>query len=240
MVLNKSVISGKEKSFFRKSLSFLEIVLYLILWVIFLKFFILDFYLVAGNSMFPTLNKGDRILISRVNYSFGMPSEYFNGMEFKYKNIRNNDVIIFDNYAAYRSNKFIVKRVIAQSGDSLHIMFTSNGPEYSHLDIYNDFNFKIPAKGTTVKLNRNNLKFYKKLLIEEKNKIETEKNKIFINGNELDEYTFKNNYYFVTGDNYTNSMDSRHYGLVPESAVIGKPLLILSSNEPGYSFKWIY
>ena len=233
-------ISGKDLRSFRKIISFFEIVLYILIWVIFLKFFILDFYKVSGNSMFPTLYKGDLILISRVNYFFGMPAEFFNEMQIFYKDIDKNDAIVFENYASFHNDAFLVKRVAAKSGDSIRVNTTPDGLEYSHLDIYNDYNFIIPGKDTTISLNPRNFKLYRRLLLEENNKIEIKENKIYLNGKETDKYKFKYDYFFVLGDNYTNSLDSRHYGLVPNMAVIGKPIIVMSSKIDGQDLRWIY
>jgi len=42
-------------------------------------------------------------------------------------------------------------------------------------------------------------------------------------------YTFQNNYYFVLGDNRNFSIDSRHFGPIPESAIIGEAKYVLFS-----------
>ncbi len=40
--------------------------------------------------------------------------------------------------------------------------------------------------------------------------------------------------FFVLGDNRDNSLDSRYFGFVDRSGIIGKPVLIYYSAEPGH------
>ncbi|CAA9203700.1 hypothetical protein FLA105534_04880 [Flavobacterium bizetiae] len=85
----------------------------------------------------------------------------------------------------------------------------------------------IPQKGKTVKLDLKSLPFYKRIIEEyEKNTLKVHGNEIIINGKVSNSYTFKQDYYWMMGDNRQNSLDARFWGYVPFDHVIGKPVFI--------------
>ncbi len=93
----------------------------------------------------------------------------------------------------------------------------------------------IPKKGATVKLDKKSLPFYKRVIAEyENNDLKVNGDDILINGKKADSYTFKQDYYWMMGDNRQNSLDARYWGYVPFDHVVGKPVFIwLSWNSDG-------
>ncbi|MBW3519382.1 signal peptidase I [Flavobacterium sp. NKUCC04_CG] len=90
----------------------------------------------------------------------------------------------------------------------------------------------IPYKGEVVKLNSETLPFYKQIIKDyENNSLETHGENILINGQPATEYTIKQDYYFMMGDNRHNSEDSRYWGFVPEDHIVGKPVFVWMSLD---------
>jgi len=90
----------------------------------------------------------------------------------------------------------------------------------------------IPEAGKTIKIDTFNLPLYRRIIdVYENNNLKVENGKIYINGKETNEYTFKMNYYLMMGDNRSNSADSRYWGLVPEDHIVGKPIFIWMSMD---------
>ena len=112
---------------------------------------------------------------------------------------------------------------------------TSYFPNNIRFD-WNEDNFGpiiIPKRNTTVDLTKNNLPIYKKIIREyEKNELTLDLNgTIRINNIETNSYTFKQDYYWMMGDNRYRSEDSRSWGFVPEDHIVGKPVFIWFSID---------
>ena len=85
----------------------------------------------------------------------------------------------------------------------------------------------IPKAGTTVALDAKSLPFYEQIIKNyENNDLVVNGDAIFINGKKADSYTFKQDYFWLVGDNRHNSLDARYWGYVPFDHVLGKPVMI--------------
>ncbi|MCK5815288.1 MAG: signal peptidase I [Flavobacteriaceae bacterium] len=91
----------------------------------------------------------------------------------------------------------------------------------------------IPKKGTTVALNHQSLPFYKNLIkqYEHNSNVIFNGDDVYIDGEKITEYTFKQDYYWMMGDNRQSSLDARFWGFTPFDHVVGKPVFIWFSWE---------
>ena len=102
----------------------------------------------------------------------------------------------------------------------------------------------VPYKGMNVILNDSTLALYGRTIVNHENvkQIERKADGLFVKGKRIDSYRFKQNYYFMMGDNRHNSQDSRYWGFVPMDHIIGKPKVCLMSFDPHVplwkKFRW--
>jgi len=147
--------------------------------------------------------------------------------------------------AQLKKNKNIDSIVmeVLPKGEAGYNIFPQN--PYYKWNVDNFGPIYIPEEGATVKINAKTIPFYKKIIRDyEKNDVKITGDKVFINGKEADAYTFKQDYYWMMGDNRDHSEDSRAWGYVAEDHIVGKPVFIWMSFDnfdegiSNWKFRW--
>ena len=97
----------------------------------------------------------------------------------------------------------------------------------------------IPGKGQSIELNDTTVSLYHELINwEQRSKLILKKDTVYMNDSIIKWYCFRENYYFVAGDNVGSSQDSRYWGLLPESYIDGKAVLKWKSNDESGKLRW--
>lgn len=95
----------------------------------------------------------------------------------------------------------------------------------------------VPFKGQKITLTSQNWPIYKTIIERyERNSFERQGDTFIINGEKTNTYTIQQNYYFMMGDNRDNSEDSRFWGFVPYSHIIGEASFIYFSWDADRMF----
>jgi signal peptidase I len=185
---------------------------------------------------------------ARPQYSYSVSYDVNTPIDFEYllKDIGATDAAGFKNEA--RDTLFVsalteagANRLKNVPGITSVIRNVSKTPEaqvFPQNNIWNKDNFGpiyIPQAGKTISLTLASLPFYKRLIsVYEGNDLKVVGNDIYINDKIATTYTFKQDYYWMMGDNRHNSEDSRYWGYVPADHIVGKPVLIwMSWNTNG-------
>ncbi|MEM8847225.1 MAG: signal peptidase I [Bacteroidota bacterium] len=108
-------------------------------------------------------------------------------------------------------------------------------PQKPNFYPWNNDNFGpiyLPERGATVKIDYKTIPLYKKIIRDyEYNDVKIDGNTVYINGEVADSYTFKQDYYWMMGDNRDHSEDSRTWGYVPANHIVGKPVFLWMSFD---------
>jgi len=179
-------------------------------------------YVIPSGSMEGTLLTGDHVLVDRTAYADpGALGRHI----MPYRQVQRGDIIVF----AYPEDvrQTYVKRVIGVPGDRIRMengQVIRNGrrlvePYTQHIATYPDNyrdNFPQAATVSTFPHGRDMLEYH------------------VVDG----ELVVPPGMLFALGDNRENSEDSRYWGFVPRTYVIGKPLVVYwSYDAPGEDLK---
>ena len=189
---------------------------------LFILTFLFQNFAIPSSSMASTLLVGDHVLVERVTLAPSSPLASF----LPYGQLHHDEPIVFFRPAANATgdHEILVKRVIGLPGDRIHLrhgVVYRNGialhesyaamPNATNYDSYNDDFPAIPTdQGRDV-------------LASWSIDLPTH-----IQGEDL---VIPPGYYFMMGDNRTNSYDSRYWGLVPQANLIGRPLFVYWSFQ---------
>ena len=185
-------------------------------------------YILGGGQN----EKGELELITKAS---GIPMKVIRGAGLSLREVSNRQRIVplTDEMAENLRGKSAIDSVVKflePAGAKGYNIFPQH-PSYN----WNNDNFGpiyLPKKGDQVNLDLQSLPLYKKIIRDyEGNELSVTGNQISINGTVTKTYTFKQDYYWMMGDNRDHSEDSRTWGYVPENHIVGKPVFIWLSFD---------
>lgn len=207
-----------------------------ILFVFVLRSFIVEPFRIPSGSMLPTLQSGDLILVNKFSYGIRLPILHTEIVPLG--SPERGDVMVF-RYPVDPSVDYI-KRVVGLPGDEvayLNKRLFINGKE-------------VPVKRDGDYFEPDRLSYFAQY-IEKLGEIE---NKILVDRSSRQDlrpvwrFPYRDNcdfradglvckvpagVYFMMGDNRDNSLDSRFWGFVPDSHIVGKAFFIwMNFSEP--------
>jgi len=177
-----------------------------------IRSFIVAPFKIPSSSMIPTLEVGDYIFVLRYPYGLRIP---FTDVQLLPNAPQRGDVVVFD-YPEDRSKDYI-KRIVGLPGDKIRYednRLFINGVEMSVTPLGKRTYFMSDGSVDISGL-------YREQLVEVKHRV-LRKDTSIRNGI----WTVPEGKYFVLGDNRNNSRDSRFWGFVPQSYLVGRAAII--------------
>jgi signal peptidase I len=191
-------LQPKRRSFWRE---FPVLVVAAFLVALLIKTFLLQAFYIPSESMEPTLVEGDRVLVEKVSYRFGDPER--------------GDVVVFERDLRGPEAQGDDDGLLERMGDAVRELFGfPTGTEQ-------DFIKRVVAVGGDVVHGRGGRVFVNDRPIEEP---------YLTDGTEIGDFgpvDIPRGTIFVMGDNRTHSDDSRNYGPIDESQIVGKGLVLI-------------
>ncbi len=176
---------------------------------------------VPTGSMKPTILEGDRIFINKIAYDLKFPFTTWRLAEWDDPNW--GDIVVL---RSPEDGKRLVKRVVGLPGDVIEIRggrLYANGEPASYLRLEQEIVDQIDRELQPAFLFANEV-------------VAGRRHPVMITlgspGTSYEPYTVPESQYFVMGDNRNNSRDSRWFGAVDRSAILGRATAVALSVDP--------
>lgn len=209
----------------RKRKFLLAFVIVLLAVLLVLRLCVFDVVKVPSNSKCP--RAGSTAFIARWSYGYRLP---WNAMKrISYKTAKRNDWVAFNPPVSKEGEKMntsviYVAKVAAMPGDTLWYNNDSGSISLQY-DERNGFTYPltVPKKGSKTLVTGKNIHFYSTTIIRhEPTKASVVNDSLCVSGKMMPSYTFQQDYYWMVSEDPANTADSRTFGFVPHSAIIGR------------------
>ncbi len=189
--------------------------------VLVLRSFLLEPFQIPTGSMIPTLEVGDFILVNK--YAYGVRLPVIGTKILDVDDPQRGEIMVF---IPPHENKYYVKRVIGLPGDTVR---------YENKTLYINGE-EVPKQYVENILIDTNLGGLPGSLYSETIG-GVEHAAQFIDGagsrSPRTTWVVPNGHYFMMGDNRDNSLDSREWGTVSETEIVGKAIAVWMHKDPG-------
>lgn len=207
------------------TLKWLAAALLVIATVVVVRTFCVESYRISTASMQPVLNAGDRILVNKLTQK-GNPGR--------------NRVVLYHSPLLKDSisQPLFVGRCIGMPGDTLQLSgtgFPVSGQQTA------SYSFVVPRKNRPYLLTNASLTACREAILREaSSKAVFRDEKLYVDGREASFFVFRQDYYWILGDNPDKAIDSRHLGLIPADCLVGNAWFCWFSMDGKHVFKPVH
>ena len=208
-------------------------VILFILFCLFIRIAVGELCIVPSGSMEPTLLCGDRVWIDKITYGARFPAKWA-------------DIPVINVFTWIRplremdrNTHWKYRRLPGMGYPEVGDIVVFNSPENMDQLLVKRIT-RIKKENDTLHIRRENYLFLRKLIAEEGNDVRMRNRAVCINGICDSIYRLNRTYYYVEGDNSADSRDSRYFGYIPETLIVGKfNCVLFSVNNLGTKGKKI-
>ena len=211
----------------KSALKFVMALIVTILLMLTFRALVFTVYTVRGDALEPCFIDGDRVLVNR--WSYGLRTG--GGGMFRYARwaaspVERGDIVVFnspaDSVRPAAQGELLAYYCTGVPGDTV---------------VTGGMSVKVPGRGVPVKVTGDNVRLLHYLYSRfEGRRAEVRSGRLYVDGRETRCAVFANDYYWFSSGRRDAGGDSRYFGLVPETHVIGKVEMLLYSADSSRPF----